>query len=382
MSRSHKRGAKIKRKFTNGLALVGDVFYYRFKFKGKPIQGSTGCHRIFDAREKLLAIKTEKSKEASGIITRKVPTFAEAVDLWYNARIGKRSQSYLDNAKRQMEMHVIPKLGKIRCDQITATVVDAVATQYLHGNTLQVIRSTKVEDRQVTKKHTVGGYNTLLSWISAVLGNLVPDYMPSAPKLEQVKQQERRNAFVGRDQVAPFLEEVDRTGNLHVSIAVRAMLYLGLRESESLKLLWSNLNWADQTYSPGGSVQVNPEDTTKGKESATLPCPSDMMLWFRKVKDSLPEGTLLTGWILPAEDGKPHRKQFTKKAVIRGGLKVGLVLTPHRLRGTFATLLAKNKTSPYVIKDMLRHRQLATTLKYVSIGMDDMKEASKDLWGA
>lgn len=367
-------------KFINNLALFGDVYHYRFRMNGKPYHGSTGCHRLMDAREVLLSLKAQAAKEAKGLKVVKVPTFSEAVDLWYNARVGKRSQTYLDNAKRQLEMHVIPKLGHLRCDHLTATVVGEVADQYLHGNTLQVIRSKHGEDRQVSKKHTVGGYNTLLSWISAVLGNLVPDYMPSAPKLKPVRQQERRNSFVERDQVAPFLEEVDRGQNLHVSVAVRAMLYLGLRESEALKMLWSNLNFRDRTYSPGASVQVNSLDTTKGKESVSLPCPSDMMVWFRKVKDSLPANTLLTGWILPAKDGKPHRKHFTKKAVNRGGTAIGLVLTPHRLRGTFATLLAKNKTSPYVIKDLLRHKQLSTTLKYVSIGLEDMKAASASLW--
>lgn len=363
-------------KFTSNLALVGDVYHYQFRLNGKPFHGSTGCHRLMDAREVLLSIKTQKMKESRGLVSKEVPTFSEALGLWYESRLGKRSQKYLDNAKRQMELHIVPKLGHIRCDRLTSSVVCEVADQYLHGNTLQVIHSPKRQDRRIEKKHTLGGYNTLLSWISAVLGNLVPDYMPSAPHLQQVRQQSHSRAFVKRDQVESFLAEVDRTGNLHVSVAVRAMLYLGLRESEALKMLWSNLSLQDKTYRPGGSE--NPLDTTKGKEAVALPVPTDMLVWFEKVK---PENTLLTGWIIPAEDGGPHRKQFTKKAVIRGGKAIGEVLTPHRLRGTFATLLAKNRTSPYVIKDLLRHKQLATTLTYVSIGLEDMQEASVSLWG-
>lgn len=359
------------------------MFYYRFMFKGKPYQGRTGCHRLFDARETLLAIKTEKAKEAKGLVVKKVPTFGEAVTLWYKSRVGKRSQAYLNNAKRQMELHVIPQLGHIRCDQITAMVVGTVVDQYLGGESKQTIkRDGKIV--KVGSQHNIGGYNTLLSWISAVLGNLVPDHMPSAPKLKQVKQQEKAKAFVKKGQVDAFLAKIDETDNLHLSVAVRAMLYLGLRESEALSMAWQNLSFEDQTYTPGASGNLL--DTTKGKETVPLPVPADMLVWFEKVRAKamaqLPDNAVLMGWIIPAEDGQPHRKQFTKKAVIRGGKAISLVLTPHRLRGTFATLLAKNKTSPYVIKDLLRQKQLSTTLKYVQIGLEDMKEASDSLWSS
>ena len=123
---------KGKRVFVDNLALVGSVWYYRFKKinkvtgKTKVYQGSTGLSSKTEAKARLRQLMDEAEKESLTIKSAQVPTFKEAVDLWYNSRKGKRSDLYLDTAKRQLENHVIPKLGAIRCDQINFSVVEVV----------------------------------------------------------------------------------------------------------------------------------------------------------------------------------------------------------------------------------------------------------------
>ncbi len=349
-----------KLKFKNGLAKCGDVYYYRFSHKGQIYQASTGCSKWADAKEVLAELKTSRAKESHGLIKcREVPTFRDAVSLWYDKRKGKRSDLYLDTAKRQLELHVLPKLGNIRCNLLTSEVVGVVLDDYLHG-----------QNRQYEQKnHNLGGYNTLASWISAVLGNLVPDYMEAAPRIKLEKLQRRKKPFIPRTKIDEFLAEIDRTNNLHVSVAVRAMLYMGLRESEALGMKWEGVDWDESTYCP---------DKTKGKEAVSLPFPGDMKAWLKKAQAD--QGEDKSEWILPAEDGVPHRKQFSKKPIVRAGTKIGVRLTPHRLRGSYATLLAKQGHSAYVIKDVLRHKDIQTTMGYVEVGLEDMRKANHDLW--
>ena len=372
-----KNGTKVaSRKFTNGLAKVGDVYYYRFSHKGRIHQGSTGCSIWVKARTQLLIIKQEVvdlAGKAPGTVILQVPTFSEAINLWYDSRLGKKSQVYLDNAKRMMELHVVPKLGNVRCDILTFDIVEVVLNDYLHGQNLQF----------KGKKRNLGGYNTLASWISAVLGNLVPTYMVNAPRIKKEKKQKRRKPFIPREQVEVFLSEVDRTNNLHVSVAVRAMLYMGLRESEALDLNWANIDWVEKTYCPAG--WVGGEGETKGKEDGRLDFPPDMEVWLCKVQAAVlaekPMATFRDGLVIPAEDGKAHRKQFTKKAIMRGGDKIGVRLTPHRMRGSFATLLGQRTRNAFLVKDMLRHKDIRTSEGYVDLGREDHKKASQDLWG-
>ena len=157
IEKRRKNGVKVAtRKFTDGLAKVGDVYYYRFSHMGRIHQGSTGCSLWAKARMALLLIKQEVVDLAGktlGTVKMQVPTFSEAINLWYESRLGKKSQVYLDNAKRMMELHVVPKLGNVRCDILTFDIVEVVLNDYLHGHNLQF----------KGKKRNLGGYNTLAS---------------------------------------------------------------------------------------------------------------------------------------------------------------------------------------------------------------------------
>ena len=362
------KSVKKKLEFNDGLAWNGVVWYYRFTIRGKAYLGSTDCSNKSEAREALIQIKAKKLKETnSGIVRSKdVPTFKEAVDFWYLSRKGKRSDLYLDTAKKQLENHVIPKLGNIRCNLINYDVVEVVLNDYLHGRNLQF----------QNKKHNIGGYNTLASWISAVLGNLVPKYLEIAPKIKLERVQRKKKPFIPMESVDEFLTEIDRTNNLHVSVAIRAMLYMGLRESEALGLKWENIDWTENTYCPGGIV--GSVEGTKGKDGDSLPFPSDMALWLRKAQEKNKEEK--SEWVIPAKDGKPHRKQFTKKAIARGGCKIEKKLSPHRLRGTYATLLAKKGGNAFLIKKAGRWKDIKTAEGYIELGLEDLKKANTDLW--
>jgi integrase len=346
--------------FENNLAFWRGVWYYRFSVKSKKS----------DAKVRLRELKDDANRDSIVMKPIQVPTFKEAIGLWYTSRQGKKSDMYLNTAKRQLEIHVVPKLGNVRCDVLNFDIVEVVLNDYLHGNNKQY----------PTKKHNLGGYNTLASWISAVLGNLVPTYMEVAPKIKLEKVQRRRKPFIPRDKADAFLGEIDRTENLHVSVAVRAMLYMGLRESEALQMLWENIDWDENTYCPGG--MVGSEGTgTKGKEDGLLTFGTDMKVWLTKAKVENDAREKKSVWVLPSDDGTPHRKQFTKKAIVRAGTVIGAKLSPHRLRGTYATLLAKStKGNSFIVKNNLRHKDIRTSEGYVDLGLEDMRKANLDLW--
>lgn len=145
-----------------------------------------------------------------------------------------------------------------------------------------------------------------------------------------LRVQRRPRAVLPANAVAAFFSAVDRARNPHVGIAIRLMVGLGLRESEALGARWEWINWSRCIYTPG---------RTKGKEADPIPVPSWLMDRLRPLHAS--SGNPVEGWVLPARDGRPHRSQFTKKAVVRSGIQVGLSkLTPHRLGATALFVIA------------------------------------------
>ncbi|MDR3572308.1 MAG: tyrosine-type recombinase/integrase, partial [Anaerolineaceae bacterium] len=111
----------------------------------------------------------------------------------------------------------------------------------------------------------------------------------------------------------------------------------------------------------------------KGKEARVLPVPN----WLWNSIHAMPK--TLSEWVFPAEDGKPHRAQFCKKALQRVCKALGLGnVTQHRLRATFASLHAETGTPLPEIQGMLGHKNIQTTMIYVETSLD-AKRKSQDV---
>ena len=56
--------------------------------------------------------------------------------------------------------------------------------------------------------------------------------------------------------------------------------------------------------------------------------------------------------------------------------RLGKVLSPHRLRHTFATHLVRAGVNIVTIRDLLGHRQISSTQIYLHVTAHDMREAA------
>jgi len=123
-------------------------------------------------------------------------------------------------------------------------------------------------------------------------------------------------------------------------------------------------------YTPG-STRFDP---TKGGEAQGLPTDQSLraLLWAVIWAD-FDGNKPLRGWIIRVQDGRPHRAQFTKKAIARAGRAIRVPgLTPHRLRASLVTNLARAGYGAHHIKKALRHKQLQTSEHYVMLSQDDL----------
>jgi integrase len=179
--------------------------------------------------------------------------------------------------------------------------------------------------------------------------------------------QKKPRATVPAPSLTSFFSAIDQEAHTpHVRVLLRVMVGPGLREGEALGMRWQWFDHSAQTYAVGKA---------KGKEARVLPVPD----WLWSVVHAMPK-PMLSEWVFPAEDGKPHRSQYCKKVLKRVCETMGLGnVTQHRLRATFASLHAEAGTPVPEIQGMLGHKSIATTMIYVETSLDAKRRAQNSL---
>ena len=81
-----------------------------------------------------------------------------------------------------------------------------------------------------------------------------------------------------------------------------------------------------------------------------------------------------TPWLFPSRQGRPLTRQRVFQIVRESGQAVGLELSPHHLRHTFATHLLENDADLRSVQMMLGHTDLTTTQIYTKVINDRLRE--------
>ena len=353
-------------RYRDGLARVGQAWHYRFRLRGTTHQGSTGLSRRADAVLWLRRYRDQLANGEMGLAT--APSVKTAWEHWLEITKGKVSEAHRDRARRAFKFHILPVCGELSADAVGNDVVELIRTRYLEGESQRLRGGPRTQQ----------GANTLLAYLRMVIRPLIKrGFLRVLPfDVKPLKIQQKVKVFLPYEKVEPFLVAVDRTANAHQQIAVRAMLRMGLREDEALGMRWEWFQGDLETYTPGN---------TKGKEAVALSVPDDLRELIRMQKS-------LSPWVIPAEPIKgkdgivrtgPHRAQFTVKAILRGGVAVGIKgLTPHRMRGTCATLMHRRGVPIKTIQIILRHKKIETTMGYIEVNAEDIQNAMTKTWGA
>ncbi len=150
------------------------------------------------------------------------------------------------------------------------------------------------------------------------------------------------------------------------------MLYLGLPESWGRSIRWSDLDLEAGTYAW----------PTEDDQAQAVPVPGELLEWLRAlpgVKDS--------GRVISSSMGR-HKKAddefrygMATRTIAKAWKSLNLpYLTPHRLRASFATIHATELgTHIAVIQQLMRHKHITTTQKYISVH-DTLRQEAQMGW--
>lgn len=155
-----------------------------------------------------------------------------------------------------------------------------------------------------------------------------------------------------------------------IGLRDRAMLALlcgtGIRASECASLRNGQIDLAQLTITVQG----------KGGHQRTIPLSPELAEVLRVYVQA--RGTALpTAPFFRSRFGRVLSRGSIYERVRTWGQRsrVGFPLSPHRLRHTFATLLARAKVRVEIIREMLGHRLITSTQIYLHVTGDDLREA-------
>lgn len=303
------------------------VWAVRFTAGGKRQQVS--LHTTVKGQAEQLALQVLEAARLSASGKEPVVTIGKLRDLWLAAHGPTASMGHWRNVSTWPAYD----LEKVLVNRCSTELVEIARNRHAEG------RAPATVNAWLRTLNLLGGYAVKRGMIPAVPWRVTPI---------RVQKQPRRTLPAAK--VKAWIEAAEATAfkshRWQIGTALRLMIGLGLREQEALGARWEWLDWYRKSYTVGKA---------KGKEARVIPVPEWLLAWLEPAKADL-------GLIL----GEQRPSGFTRKAIAGANAAMGTPgISPHRLRGTFATLHSEDGTPVQVIQQLLGHKDASTTMLYL-----------------
>lgn len=310
----------------------GAVWHYRFQVGGDRVQRTTrlrsrACAEAFAQEQFDAAVLRANGGEP-------VPTLAAMAESWMDVHQPIVSDSHYRSVETFQRLHLYG-LGPKQISDITTEDVELARNMHLKDHSA------------ATANHWLRILKLLTMW--AVRRKILKQ---SPWKVQMMKVQKRPRSILAVDIALMWFGAIDKASRREPAIgtAVRLMFGLGLRESESISARWEWIDWQRKTYTPG---------ITKGREAEPVPL-ADWLI------DHLAPMRKSDGLIAAKKDGDQLPNGFARAPMRIANTACSIKgITPHRLRGTFATLLSEAGVSIQNIQAVMRHKSPLTTMAYL-----------------
>jgi site-specific recombinase XerD len=255
--------------------------------------------------------------------------------LQYERGLAKQTvKSYLNDIDRLIAFVGNSHVEDITLDQLRAHMRD-MAYNGLSANTI---------------RRRIHSLNTLYAWLE--LEHIVKEQLPK--RLRLPKRKEQVPVWLTADELHRFVTTPSR-----LQIAWQLLAWFGLRRAEVLSITWNDIQWEQSLLVVQGKGDV--------VRFIPIPVPVWEILWVKWIELEKPEGR-----IVPI--GKSPFVRAFQRHVKNCGLDPQKV-TPHVLRHTFATTLSAQGTDITIIRALLGHKDIKTTLVYVHTNRERLESA-------
>jgi integrase len=263
------------------------------------------------------------------------------VELWIDAHTLELSPSRIETMRTFGRLH-IPTLLGLYLRELSTRKVEEARNDYLAS-------------------HSRHSTNLWLNCLNSLVGWAVRCRMIRQKPwvVRRLKVQKKPKVQLPVRQAAAWMAEVDRLTpeDEGLALAVRLCLGLGLRVNEAVKARWEGLDWERKIYTP---------PDVKDRGSNPRPVVDWLLAELRPFQTS--------GFMLPIRPGHPINDKRVRYVMSKANQILGLPnITPHRLRGTYATLLTVAGVPIQDVQHALGHASILTTQGYLEVDVDRVR---------
>lgn len=335
----------------------GHKWWVRFRFnhqryfKCSPENSERGA-KAYEAllRQKLL--RGEPIIEEKKVV-EVAPSFSEFSRKWFEVYVRTNNKySEVMNKESVLRAHLNPFFGQKNIDKIGNLDIESYKAKKLHSG-----QSNKSVNNHLIVLNKC--FNTAQEW--GVIQN--------TPKIKLLKVQPQKFDFLSSEECQLLLDNCDGLLKEMVLFALKT----GLRFGELIALEWSDIDFRNNLATIQKSIVRGHLGSPKSNKIRYVPLLSGVL-------DAIEPRSKEKGFVFCKDDGKPLGPMLCLRwlhlACQRAGLrKIGW----HTLRHTFASHLAQNGISIVIIKELLGHADIKTTMRYSHLTSLAIKEAVKTL---
>ena len=332
------------------------AFVLNYRAQGRKrfmVLGRYGADLTLDqARDKARGLRVRVREDTDPLEERRKlaqgSTFGDLIQAYVERHAKPHKKTWATDESR-LKRHIPPswrgrKVSAIRRGDVAALHARIGADRPYEAN------------RTLDLLHTMFGLARVWSFIDETGPN-------PAAGIQKFRERKRKR-WVKPEELPPLAEAIDREANIYIRAVLWLYFLTGLRKSELLEARRSDVDWQR------GMLRL--PDTKAGDEQfATLSGPALAIL------QSVPE-----------IDGNPHIFPGAKpgrhlvnidKAWRRVRKKAGVEdVRLHDLRRTVGSWLSQHGADLNLVRDALRHANIATTLTYARLGADPARDAMEE----
>ena len=267
------------------------------------------------------------------------PTFKEFSDKWFELYVKTNNKhSEILNKESLLRAYLNPYFGRMRLDQIKCLDVENFKAKKLATG----LSNKSVNNSLIALNKCL---NTAKEW----------DVLRSTPKVKLLKVEPQKFDFLNEEEGQLLLDYCDGWLKDMVLFALKT----GLRFGELIALQYNDIDLDQKLLTVSRSIAKGKMGSTKSNKIRFIPLADDVCLML-KARISK------KGFVF--NDGNSNEPLSYRQCsgwIHRACKKAGLRrISWHALRHTFASNLAQNGVSVMLIKELLGHADIKTTMRY------------------
>ncbi len=337
----------------------GEVYWYKFMWKGESMRESTKQGNDKVARQMEAARRTSLAKGEVGIREkREVPTLAEFGEKRFAswAKSATCSKTWLDYYRPGLRtISKYKPIASLRLDEITSErVSDFAAWRQSQGLEVSSVNSSLQVLRRIL--------HVAVDW----------GVIEKAPKIKLLPGERRREHVVVEEEEARYLSAAPKP---LASIAT-VLADSGMRPDECYRLRWEAITWINGR---NGTLLVTHGKTAAARRAIPMTARVRALLQARWEDAAKPS----EGWIWPAPTRVGHVDRSSLKKQHKKALRISGVrpFVLYSLRHTFLTRLGASGCDAWTLARIAGHSSIAISARYVHPSEDNVLAAVERMGG-